>query len=109
MLNEALKEKALALTIQTTLKAVCVCVCVGTVYIVHVCIHALECVSACSKDPGSKKRLSYTKHRCCLSWFNESERFGLRHLSKRVWVCVVLMFWMSIGGKTCVENPAELR
>ncbi len=27
----------------------------------------------------------------------------------RVCAHVVLMFWMSIGGKSCDENPAELR
>lgn len=82
-----------------------------------VCVCALECAPAWSKDHGSMKRLSYTKHRCCLGWFNESECLRLRHLSKCVYVCVfvrvcayvVLMFWMSIGGKTCVENSAELR
>lgn len=76
-----------------------------------VCVRTLECAPAWSKDHGSMKRLSYTKHRCCLGWFNESEYLRLRHLSKCVYVCVfvLLMFWMSIGGKTCVENSAELR
>lgn len=64
-----------------TLSSLCVLLCQ---YILCMCVskHLPVCGLCVVKIQAKKKRLSYTRHRCGLSWFNESERFGLRHLGE---------------------------
>lgn len=59
---------------------------------VQACVRLCEYLQ-CVCNGGSVKRLCYTRHRCCLDWLNESERFRLRHSRRLVCVvCAALMF-----------------